>query len=59
MSSTQTNVNASTARKLADELEIVVKIDTDIDVLVLVFRPDYIVRCATLEEACNEIRAYV
>jgi hypothetical protein len=58
MTSTQTTVNASIARELAADLGVSVDIDTAGESIVLTFRPDYTIECATLEEACAEIREY-
>jgi hypothetical protein len=55
---TQTFVNAQIARELAADLGVTVDIDTSGELLTLEFRPDYAVNCATLEDACAEIREY-
>lgn len=58
MTSTQTHVNARIASELAADIEVDVTINTNDETIVLEFRPDYIVECATVEEACQEIREY-
>ena len=51
-------MNDPLAGELARDVHVEVDITTENESIILTFRPDYVVQCATLEEACLEIRTY-
>lgn len=58
MTTTQTYVNAGVARDLAKSLDVECTVTMEGEEIVIDFGGGYVVECATLEGACEEIREY-